>query len=95
MGRYGGNLEVVADTVLLSGADARFIAVQSSSSGTGNAGNVRVTANGLQIVDGRRIGAQTRGSGQGGNIDVRAERVFMSSAGNPTLFTGMAVNTLR
>ena len=83
---HGGTLEVRADEVLLSGANAGLLAV---SEGTGNAGQVRLTAKRVQILDGAGISTETNGPGQGGNIEVQADEVLLSGANAPGCCTGV------
>jgi filamentous hemagglutinin family protein len=100
----GGNIVVEADNVLVSGVhpepyvDATgvtnlapsAIGSQSGVNG-GSAGNVTITAtNSIQLLDGGRLGADTFGDGDGGNITARADNVLISGVNADIL--EMAIN---
>jgi filamentous hemagglutinin family protein len=87
----GGKIEVIADSVLVSGVHPAPVSditgnLSLTPSGIGsqafinggNAGDVRITAGTLNILDGARISTQTFGAGNGGNIEVTANNVVIS-----------------
>lgn len=87
----GGKIQVIADSVLISGVHLEpflditghkslspsGIASQAGLMG-GSAGEVRITAGTLNILDGGGISTETFGSGNGGNIAVTANSVLIS-----------------
>jgi large exoprotein involved in heme utilization and adhesion len=88
--RRGGNVTVTADRVLLSGdgttstgittagfeIDTRFGPLRI------DAGNVTIQAGSLEVHNGAVISSSFSGNeGQGGNVTVTADRVFLSGAG--------------
>jgi len=87
----GGKIEVIADSVLISGVNPEpflditgnkalspsGIASQAGLMG-GSAGVVRITTGTLTVLDGARISTETRGAGNGGNIEVTANNVLIS-----------------
>jgi large exoprotein involved in heme utilization and adhesion len=81
----GGNVEVMAPDILLSGAapGGRFssgiFAVSASITRGGAAGNLMVTAAGtLDIEDGAVINSATDGLGKGGTVEVTARDILLS-----------------
>jgi len=75
----GGTLMVNAsDSVEISGTgidrDGQVIssALEASSQGTGDAGNLTITTNNLRLRDGGKVSAATSGAGQGGTLTVSA-----------------------
>ena len=85
-----GDIEIVADNLILSGVSkvpvkvdnidtvsAAAISTQTQL-GVGNAGNIRITARSVQVLDGAQIDAETFGKGDGGSIQVNADRVVIS-----------------
>jgi filamentous hemagglutinin family protein len=87
----GGNIEVNADSLLISGVhpepfidltgneslSVSGIASQTGLNG-GKAGDVVITANKLELLDGGRLSAETFGPGDGGNMEVNADSVLIS-----------------
>ncbi len=51
------------------------------SEGTGDAGNISITTQNLNINDGVKISASTTGSGKGGNINITANTLTASNGG--------------
>lgn len=80
----GGNLTIQAKTVVASGIDARgvgsYIVTQVNPTGVGNAGNVTIEANQLQLQDGAVVTSATLGRGNGGDLTIRAGEVLLSGA---------------
>ena len=67
------SVELVGNNPILILPNARFITgLFSTTFGSGDAGDVRVTTPRLLVRDGAAIGASTAGSGKGGNITVTA-----------------------
>ncbi len=76
----GGNIQVNANDIFLTPSD--FIGVNSGLStglfargNLGNAGNIKITTNSLDIIDGAAISASSTNSGIGGDINVIAEDI--------------------
>ncbi|NEO95641.1 MAG: hypothetical protein F6K56_37915, partial [Moorea sp. SIO3G5] len=57
---------------------AGFARITASSIGVGNAGDVVLDVERLQVLDGAQIGSGTVGSGDGANIRVRAQSIEIS-----------------
>jgi filamentous hemagglutinin family protein len=77
----GGDIEVTANSILLSGVDKRGYQSAVSSSvvfATGAGGDIRVNAQSLEVKEGATIMAATTGSGNGGKIEVNAASVLVS-----------------
>ncbi len=83
----GGNIEITAGDVTVSGAghfvnlnNNGFTAIGSQTSGmsVGNAGDIQITAGSFKVLDGAGIRTNTFGRGRGGNIDVKADSVLVS-----------------
>lgn len=81
----GGNIDITADAVTLSGAiDGGGTAVSSGLfSGTtedtpGNGGNIHLTTNRLEILDGATINTSTQGFGKSGDIEIGATQILLS-----------------
>ena len=83
----GGNVEIVAGSLLLSGegqAVAKGINASSENGlRAGRGGDIRLTISGaLRIVAGGTIAASTVGPGAGGNIAITAGRILLSGEGS-------------
>jgi filamentous hemagglutinin family protein len=73
-----GNLQVTADTVVLRGGSASApsgLLTQAGRGNTGDAGDLTFNARQLLVTDGAQISASTFGSGDGGNLLVKADRM--------------------
>lgn len=111
----GGNCKIQADRVLISGASPEIytditghqslapsgIASQTGLNG-GSAGDIQITAGSLEIRNGGRLGVETFGPGDGGNVEVTADHVrisgineniadFLRSAGSDPKFAGASI----
>ena len=78
-----GNLDITAKDIQLVGT--AFVTnpstlSTSSSSPTGNGGNIKVKTDTLKIVDGAQIQASTPGSGNAGTLDIQAKQIEISGA---------------
>ncbi|MCC5636991.1 filamentous hemagglutinin N-terminal domain-containing protein [Nostoc sp. CHAB 5844] len=76
----GGNLTVDAQDVQLIGIPADFgfasgLFVSTEPNSTGDAGDLTVRTNTLQVRDGAQVSASTFGKGKGGNLNVDAQDV--------------------
>jgi large exoprotein involved in heme utilization and adhesion len=79
---------VKADRVLLSGDGATGftgIVAQAGPGSSGNAGDLTVRTGSLEVREGAQISASTFGSGDGGELLVEADMVFLSDSGPPGL----------
>lgn len=80
----GGDLFVTGGRILLSqgeGARLTGIATAANRTSSGNAGNVTLEANTLQVADGAEISATTFGTGRGGDVSVTAHNVLVQGTG--------------
>ena len=79
-----GNLTVVAsDSILLQGRDsegdmASGIFAQVERDGTGNGGSLSIETSELTVLDGAQISTAARNSGQGGDIRIDSNSIFLS-----------------
>jgi filamentous hemagglutinin family protein len=79
----GGDIEVTANSVLLSGVNSQGYQSGISSSvvselATGAGGDIRINAQSLEVREGATIMAATMGPGDGGKIEVNSESVLIS-----------------
>ncbi|MEE9534558.1 MAG: filamentous hemagglutinin N-terminal domain-containing protein [Acidimicrobiia bacterium] len=79
----GGNLEVNADHILLSGVESgRRSGLRARSegeeAGSGDGGNVLITTRRLEITEGATITATSEGPGRAGDIEVTAQEIFLA-----------------
>ncbi|BDA76475.1 filamentous haemagglutinin outer membrane protein (plasmid) [Calothrix sp. PCC 7716] len=72
----GGNIEINAsESVEVSGMRPRSSSssrIDTESSGTGNAGNIKISTGKLMLLDAGQISASTFASGLGGKVDINA-----------------------
>ncbi|MDZ8260532.1 S-layer family protein [Nostoc sp. ChiQUE01b] len=100
----GGSVIAQADRVELlqdttDGKNNRFpstLAANTEEGSQGHGGNVEITAKTVLIQDGAELRASARGSGDGGNIIVKASDLLSvtgeSSTGDPGYLTGMSTS---
>jgi filamentous hemagglutinin family protein len=100
----GGSVIVQADKVEIlrdttDGNNNRFastLAANTEDESQGHGGNVEITAKNILIQDGAELRASTRGSGDGGNIIVKATDLLSitgeSSTKDPGYVTGMSTS---
>jgi large exoprotein involved in heme utilization and adhesion len=79
----GGDVEVTANSILLSGVNERGFQSGISSSvvsdlATGAGGDIRINAQSLEVKEGATISAATLGPGDGGRIELNSESVLVS-----------------
>ncbi|MBE9011079.1 filamentous hemagglutinin N-terminal domain-containing protein [Pseudanabaenaceae cyanobacterium LEGE 13415] len=82
----GANLQIRADSIDLSGTvdplNNRFSSgLGSTTTATGNAGSVSVSTRTLRIFNGATLSTSSRGSGQGGNLQIRAKAIELVGDG--------------
>ncbi len=93
----GGNVVVNTHDLVLDGQSQSmpFAIGTGSLSGTGNGGDIQVTAdNSVNILNGAWINSSTRTSGNSGNIAVTAKDLLIDGQNNPN-FTGIFTNAYR
>jgi filamentous hemagglutinin family protein len=76
-----GNIDIDADRVVLAGPSPQGEQTgvfASSGPFAHDAGDIRLTAGTLEVLDGAEIGAETTGPGNGGSVDVVADSVVVS-----------------
>jgi len=87
----GGTVSLTADTLCIAGVHAepftnilgyQSLAISGVASqtgiGGGNAGDVWISAETLEVLDGGRIGAETFGAGDAGEINIESDNVLVS-----------------
>jgi large exoprotein involved in heme utilization and adhesion len=78
----GSNLQIEARTIFISDDGSEFTTgLITQSISTGNGGNIKVTTDSLEVVNGAEISAKTFGAGNGGNILLDANSVMLSRDG--------------
>lgn len=74
----GGNIDINADAVTLQGGYLNARAgLFARSEGAGQAGDIRVVARDLRVVDSAQIDVDSRSQGKGGTIDIKADTVVL------------------
>ncbi len=71
----GADIQLIASPIKM---DEASILSTTAGAGTGQGGTVRLDVGDLQVLNGSQIGTFTRGSGNGGPIDVRANSLLIS-----------------
>ncbi|MFB2876332.1 filamentous hemagglutinin N-terminal domain-containing protein [Floridanema aerugineum] len=94
-----GNLNVSADSILLSGhsptSTFNSSVLVSIAYNSGNAGNVTVSTQRLTAVNGGLVASVTLGSGDGGNVTVNATDIeLLGTTSYPFLPSGFASDSL-
>jgi large exoprotein involved in heme utilization and adhesion len=99
----GGNVNVVADSILIDGSRATgsdffhsagiFATTGFGGFGTGNAGNIDIQAGDLRIIGGGQISSSTSGRGNGGSVNVIADSLLIDGAGAQEDFFGNTAPT--
>ncbi len=81
----GGDLSVVANILELSGTSpdgfASRLSALAFADSTGNAGNLNITTNQLQVWGGAQIVAATSGTGNSGTLTVNANSIDLTGVG--------------
>ncbi len=89
----GGNLEVEAQTMVLEGFGTALLAIaQGTDPGSGDAGDITVKADRLEMRPVTQIAAVTAGPGKSGNLEVEAETIILEGEGG-NFSTGFTVST--
>ncbi len=81
----GGNLRVKANTILLSNGNSSevtgiFTSSELAERSAGDAGDLEINANFLEVRDGALISAQTEGPGRGGDLEINANDIELNNA---------------
>ena len=71
-----GNINIKA-TNLIKLVGPSLISTTLHSSGKGKGGNISLTSNSLELLDGASIDASTLGMGDGGNININASEIIL------------------
>ena len=88
---HGGNITVTAELVELRGTPpGAFVpgGLFTTTLGTGNAGDLTVTANQLLVADGTQLSTSSSGKGRGGNLTVTADIVELNGKSPDGRFLG-------
>ena len=94
----GGSIDIVAGSVLISGAGASFlpgiIARTTNATAAGHGGDVQMNIAGLlNIVAGGKIAVSTSGSGAGGSATIEAQTISVSGKDSQiTAATSLGIN---
>jgi filamentous hemagglutinin family protein len=92
----GGEILISADRVLLDGqGSTSFTGIGAQTQDPlngGQGGGIFVTARDVQILNGAAISANTLGTGVGGNIEVKSDRITLDRRGASPL-TGISAQT--
>ncbi|MEE9423870.1 MAG: hypothetical protein V3V18_02695, partial [Methylococcales bacterium] len=88
----GGDLIVEAQNITINREGSEFTTgLVSESNSTGDGGNIEVTTESLEVVNGAEISAITRDTGDAGNVSLEADSVFLSGDGD--FLTGVFTKT--
>lgn len=83
----GGDLTVTADSIYAQGPvneQSSFTGLAAQTrGGNGSAGQLRVEAGRIELLNGAEISAATFASGRGGDLTVLADEIFLSANGGP------------
>jgi large exoprotein involved in heme utilization and adhesion len=72
-GTVGDIVINAGDTVRFEGPDRRTVAVSGLGAGaTGTAGDIRIRATNVELINGAQLGASTFGNGDAGNVVIEA-----------------------
>jgi filamentous hemagglutinin family protein len=78
----GSDLQINAQTIFLSRDGSEFTTgLNSQSLSTGDGGDIEVTTESLEVVNGAEISAKTFDAGNGGNVLLKADSVGLSGDG--------------
>ncbi|MEE9425082.1 MAG: filamentous hemagglutinin N-terminal domain-containing protein [Methylococcales bacterium] len=77
----GGDVFIEADSVKLSGVGPDAVtAISTFTQSSGNAGDLTIKSNSLEVADGALVVTTTSDSGKGGIVSVDAEKVIMTGS---------------
>jgi filamentous hemagglutinin family protein len=94
----GGNIEVTADFISLSGVNqygnrSGIYSQSDGQSAIGAAGDVRITTGSLEVKDGAEITVAALGPGNAGNLEVNAQSVLITGISPSGLSSRLSSNT--
>ena len=99
----GGMLSIVADSILVDGSDPSSSKTDVDTEivartffedeGAGDAGSIMIDTDGLTVVNGGQISATTRGTGDGGSLDIDANTILIDGR-NSDSTTGLLAQSL-
>ena len=75
----GGNVNITAPAISISGIGSSITAATRSGLNGGRGGSISITTNSLRGSDGGEISASTSGSGAGGSIDITARTLSLDN----------------
>jgi filamentous hemagglutinin family protein len=79
LGSDGGNININSNLIILSGDGTPFFTgITAQTQTTGDAGDITVTADTIEMQSNAEINAITQSSGRGGNIVIDAENITLS-----------------
>jgi len=81
----GGNIDIKAENITVSGKGGKWgesgIFASTMEKATGDAGNIFLAVQELNIQDGAKVGSSTFGTGKGGTVKVDANRIYLRGGG--------------
>ena len=91
----GGALSIAAKNITLDGGShPEFgVGLYADTLSSGNAGGILINTSTLEVKGGAEISASSRGSGNGGSLQVNAEQVLLSGQNSGGVLTGLFVRT--
>jgi len=97
----GGNVTISANQIVIDslgatpGLGESSIAAQTVAAvNGGDAGDIQITTDSLNLLNGSLVNASTRGSGQAGNIHIIARTVSLQNTNTPTSITHINAESL-
>ena len=89
----GGTLMVTAESILLDSRDSPFFTGISAITIFGKGGDLIVSTDDLQVINGGQINATTLGPGDGGTVSISAESILVDNQ-DSRLGTGISAQTV-
>ncbi|MGC9504506.1 filamentous hemagglutinin N-terminal domain-containing protein [Baaleninema sp.] len=84
LGGVGGNIDIDAESIVISGSSANgqfSSGITTTTFSDSRAGNISITADELNLREGASVEAATFGGGVGGSIDIETRRLELSGTG--------------
>ncbi|NJK39012.1 MAG: filamentous hemagglutinin N-terminal domain-containing protein [Oscillatoriales cyanobacterium RM2_1_1] len=92
----GGRIEVQAESITLARGIIRANSgLDQNKTATGTGGNITITAQTLQILDGGFVAAATHSQGNGGNVTIRAAEIDIRGQVTNNRRSGLFTSVLR
>jgi filamentous hemagglutinin family protein len=82
----GGNIDIAAEEITVSGTGGN---ISVGNFGVGDAGNLSIATNNLNVTEGAQVSASTFGEGDAGDLNITAQESVTVSGGEDKLFTGI------